>query len=48
VAARHSDAIQTPKNQGVNGRRTVLCHDSQDENILIELKIRDRLTYVGD
>jgi hypothetical protein len=26
----------------------MLCEDSTDENVLIELKIADELTYVGE
>ena len=26
----------------------MLCEDSTDDNVLIELKIADELTYVGD
>ena len=29
------------------GHRSMLCEDSTDENVLIELKIADDLTYVG-
>ena len=28
--------------------RSILCDESEEENILLELKIRDQLTYVGD
>ena len=28
--------------------RSMLCEESEEENILIELKVRDQLTYVGD
>ena len=28
--------------------RSMLCDESEEENILLELKIRDQLTYVGD
>jgi len=28
--------------------RSMLCDESEEENILIELKVRDKLTYVGD
>ena len=30
------------------GHRSMLCEDSTDDNVLIELKIADDLTYVGD
>src|SRR5260370_35917530 len=30
------------------GHRSMLCEDSTDENVLIELKIADELTYVGE
>ena len=30
------------------GHRSMLCEDSTDENVLIELKIADDLTYVGE
>jgi quercetin dioxygenase-like cupin family protein len=30
------------------GHRSMLCDDSTDENVLIELKIADELTYVGE
>jgi oxalate decarboxylase/phosphoglucose isomerase-like protein (cupin superfamily) len=30
------------------GHRSLLCEDSTDDNVLIELKIADELTYVGD
>jgi len=30
------------------GHRSMLCEDSTDENVLIELKIADDLSYVGD
>ena len=29
------------------GHRSMLCEDSTDDNVLIELKIADELTYVG-
>jgi hypothetical protein len=28
--------------------RSMLCEDSAEENVLLELKITDDLTYVGD
>lgn len=30
------------------GHRSMLCEDSTDDNVLIELKIYDELTYVGE
>jgi hypothetical protein len=30
------------------GHRSMLCEDSTDDNELIELKIADDLTYVGE
>ena len=30
------------------GHRSMLCEDSTDDNVLIELKIGDDLSYVGD
>ena len=30
------------------GHRSMLCEDSTDDNVLIELKISDPLTYVGE
>jgi hypothetical protein len=30
------------------GHRSMLCADSTDDNVLIELKISDPLTYVGE
>jgi quercetin dioxygenase-like cupin family protein len=39
------DMLVIPK--GI-GHRSMLCEDSTDENVLIELKIADELTYVGE
>ena len=39
------DMLLIPK--GI-GHRSMLCEDSTDENVLIELKIADELTYVGE
>ena len=39
------DMLMIPK--GI-GHRSMLCEDSTDENVLIELKIADDLTYVGE
>jgi oxalate decarboxylase/phosphoglucose isomerase-like protein (cupin superfamily) len=42
---RPGDMLFIPK--GI-GHRSMLCEDSSDENVLIELKIADDLTYVGE
>jgi quercetin dioxygenase-like cupin family protein len=39
------DMLLIPK--GI-GHRSMLCEDSTDDNVLIELKISDELTYVGE
>ncbi len=39
------DMLLIPK--GI-GHRSMLCEDSTDDNVLIELKIADELTYVGE
>ena len=39
------DMLLIPK--GI-AHRSMLCEDSTDDNVLIELKIRDELTYVGE
>ena len=39
------DMLMIPK--GI-GHRSMLCEDSTDDNVLIELKIADDLTYVGE
>ena len=39
------DMLLIPK--GI-GHRSMLCEDSTDDNVLIELKISDPLTYVGE
>jgi hypothetical protein len=28
--------------------RSMLCEESEEENVLLELKVRDELVYVGD
>lgn len=45
VTLHEGEMIVIPK--GITHRST-LCEESGAENILIELKVRDRLTYVGD
>ncbi len=45
VTLRAGEMIVIPK--GIS-HRSMLCPDSVDENILLELKVRDALTYVGD
>lgn len=45
VTLRAGEMILIPK--GIT-HRSMLCPDSADENILLELKVRDALTYVGD
>lgn len=42
---RPGDMLFIPK--GI-GHRSMLCEDSTDDNVLIELKIADDLTYVGE
>ncbi len=42
---RAVEMILIPK--GIS-HRSMLCDESEEENILLELKIRDQLTYVGD
>ena len=44
VTLREGEMILIPK--GI-AHRSMLCEESAPENILIELKIRDKLTYVG-
>ena len=39
------DMLSIPK--GI-GHRSMLCEDPTDENVLIELKVADDLTYVGE
>lgn len=45
VTLHEGEMIVIPK--GIT-HRSALCEESAEENILIELKIRDALTYVGD
>lgn len=44
VTLREGEMILIPK--GIT-HRSMLCEESKDENILIELKITDQLKYVG-
>lgn len=45
VTLREGEMILIPK--GIS-HRSMLCEDSAEENILLELKIHDELTFVGD
>ena len=45
VNLRAGEMIVIPK--GIT-HRSALCEESEEENILIELKVRDELTFVGD
>jgi mannose-6-phosphate isomerase-like protein (cupin superfamily) len=45
VTLKAGEMIVIPK--GIT-HRSMLCPESEEENILIELKVRDGLTYVGD
>jgi len=45
VTLRAGEMIVIPK--GIT-HRSMLCDDSAPENVLIELKVRDALRYVGD
>ena len=45
VTLQEGHMILIPK--GIT-HRSMLCEDSKEENVLLELKIRDKLTYVGD
>lgn len=45
VILREGDMMVIPK--GIT-HRSALCEDSAEENILLELKIKDELVYVGD
>jgi mannose-6-phosphate isomerase-like protein (cupin superfamily) len=45
VTLKEGEMILIPK--GIT-HRSMLCAESLDENILLELKIRDALSYVGD
>ncbi len=42
---KEGDMMIIPK--GIT-HRSMLCEDSLEENVLIELKVRDKLNYVGD
>jgi len=45
VTLREGEMIVIPK--GIS-HRSMLCEDSGEENVLIELKCSDKLNYVGD
>jgi oxalate decarboxylase/phosphoglucose isomerase-like protein (cupin superfamily) len=45
VILREGEVIVIPK--GIS-HRSMLCEDSAEENVLIELKCKDKLNYVGD
>ncbi|MCZ7566296.1 MAG: hypothetical protein M5U08_22900 [Burkholderiales bacterium] len=45
VVLREGEMIVIPK--GIT-HRSMLCEESAEENVLIELKCRDKLNYVGD
>lgn len=45
VTLREGEMIVIPK--GIT-HRSMLCEESLEENVLIELKCRDKLNYVGD
>ena len=45
VILKEGDMMVIPK--GIT-HRSALCEDSAEENILLELKVRDELVYVGD
>jgi mannose-6-phosphate isomerase-like protein (cupin superfamily) len=45
VTLREGNMILIPK--GIT-HRSMLCDESAEENVLLELKIRDALTFVGD
>ena len=45
VTLREGNMILIPK--GIT-HRSMLCEESKEENVLLELKIRDALTFVGD
>jgi hypothetical protein len=45
VTLHEGEMILIPK--GIT-HRSMLCEDSAEENVLIELKVRDALQYVGD
>jgi len=45
VILKEGEMIVIPK--GIS-HRSMLCDDSLEENVLIELKVKDKLNYVGD
>ena len=45
VILKAGEMIVIPK--GIS-HRSMLCEDSLEENVLIELKVKDKLNYVGD
>lgn len=45
VVLKEGEMIVIPK--GIS-HRSMLCEDSLEENVLIELKVKDKLNYVGD
>lgn len=45
VILKEGEMIVIPK--GIS-HRSMLCEDSLEENVLIELKVKDKLNYVGD
>ncbi len=45
VVLKEGEMILIPK--GIS-HRSMLCEDSLEENVLIELKIQEKLNYVGD
>jgi mannose-6-phosphate isomerase-like protein (cupin superfamily) len=45
VTLHAGEMILIPK--GIS-HRSMLCDESEEENMLLELKVRDELTYVGD
>jgi hypothetical protein len=45
ITLKEGQMILIPK--GIT-HRSMLCEDSKEENVLLELKISDALTYVGD
>ena len=45
VVLKTGEMILIPK--GIT-HRSMLCEESEEENVLLELKVRDELVYVGD
>jgi mannose-6-phosphate isomerase-like protein (cupin superfamily) len=45
VVLKEGEVILIPK--GIT-HRSMLCEDSAEENVLIELKVKEKLTYTGD